>query len=170
MEGYETGGFQILHSHQGILFPFNTGMWKWQCGRWFGGRGRSFTPNLQQGISASGFGRALLLLQVAAGGLVGGITMVWHPQLGALGCLCVFTRQKCSAGIPTYEHAGFLSRWEGSSFIPGSRECWWHLCYWHPGGMGLEHPGCAQLPTEPASGIRDLSAALVRDICSLLLC
>lgn len=37
-------------------------------------------------------------------------------------------------------------------------------------GWGCEHPACAQLPTEIASGIRDVSAALLRYIYSLLLC
>lgn len=31
-------------------------------------------------------------------------------------------------------------------------------------GWGCEHPGCAQLPTEAASGIRDVSAALLRHL------
>lgn len=85
-------------------------MWKWECGSWFGGKGRGSTPNVQRGISA-GMARAITGYWEGFAAAQGGCRAVgwWHHhglaspvglQLGARSCPCapeclhVFMRQE----------------------------------------------------------------------------
>lgn len=122
-------GFQILHSHQGKWFPFNTGMWKWECGRWFGQRGRAFRPNLQQGISAW-MARTIRGYWESFAPAPGGCRGVgwWHhrglaspvcPQLGALSCPRAHGMSRCvhKAGSvhQAFPNPSMLAVWAGGN-------------------------------------------------------